>query len=110
MKFRAVIFAAAVLGWTASSAFGAGKIFDFTLQSLTLTDGFGEVTVKATNKTGKFVSRMAIRCEFKDQGGKTIDVGWRRNLVLAAGKTDVFKVRGKTKISTLRSVNCHLSF
>jgi hypothetical protein len=110
MNFKPAIFAAIAVGLTATAADAAGKIFNIALQNFTVTDGIGEVTVKTTNKTGKFVSHIAIRCDFKDQGGKIVDVGWRRNLSLAAGKTDLFKVRGKTSMGTVKSANCNLTF
>jgi len=110
MKLKSAVFATIVVGLTATAAAGAGKIFDIALQNFTVTDGVGEVTVKATNRTGKFVTRIAIRCEFKDPHGKIVDVGWRRNLSLADGKTDFFKIQGKTSMSTVRSANCNLSF
>ena len=102
--------AAIAIGLTVSTAHAAGKVFDMAVQDFKVTDGIGEVTVKATNKTGKFASHIAIRCDFKDQHGKIVDVGWRRNLSLPAGKTDLFKVRGKTSMATAKSAYCNLNF
>jgi hypothetical protein len=110
MNLQAAMLAAIAVGLTATAAEGARKIFDFTLQNLTMVDGVAEVTVKATNMSGKFVSRIAISCNFKDQHGKIVDVGWRRNLSLAAGKTDSFKVRGKTSTDAVKTVFCNLRF
>jgi hypothetical protein len=110
MSIRRVVFTAIAIGLTAGTAFAAGKIFDMAVQDFKVTDGIGEVTVKATNKTGKFASHIAIRCDFKDQHGKIVDVGWRRNLSLPAGKTDLFKVRGKTNMAGVKSAYCNLNF
>jgi hypothetical protein len=110
MKNKSAIFAAIAISLIATTGYAAGKIFDVVVQDFKITDGIGEVTVKATNKTGKFVSHIAIRCDFKDQHGKIVDVGWRRNLSLPAGKTDLFKVRGKTSMSSVKSANCNLTF
>ena len=110
MNHKSVMFAAIATSLAATTGYAAGKIFDMAVQDFKITDGIGEVTVKATNKTGKFASHIAIRCDFKDQHGKIVDVGWRRNLSLPSGKSDLFKVRGKTSMSSVKSANCNLTF
>ena len=110
MNLKSTMLAAIAVGLTFGTAYAAGKIFDMAVQDFKVTDGIGEVTVKATNKTGKFASHIAIRCDFKNQQGKIIDTGWRRNLSLPAGKTDLFKVRGKTSMTGVKSANCNLTF
>jgi hypothetical protein len=110
MNLKSVMSAAIAISLSAGTGHAVGKGFDIVVQDFRVTDGIGEVTVKATNKTGKFVSHIAIRCDFKDQQGKIVDTGWRRNLSLAAGKTDLFKVRGKTSMATAKSAYCNLNF
>jgi hypothetical protein len=110
MNNKSVMFAAIAISLTATTGHAAGKMFDMAVQNFKITDGIGEVTVKATNKTGKFAGHIAIRCDFKDQHGKIVDVGWRRNLSLPSGKSDLFKVRGKTSMSSVKSANCNLTF
>ena len=110
MNIKRAVFAVIAISLTAGTAHAAGKIFDMAVQDFKVTDGIGEVTVKATNKTGKFASHIAIRCDFKDQHGKIVDKGWRGNLSLPAGKTELFKVRGKTNMASAKSAYCNLTF
>lgn len=105
MKFRTMIFAVLAVGGICVSA-NAGKIFDFRIQKLAVKSGVAEATISMTNTSGRFVARLDIRCEFKDASGKTVDVGWRRHLKLAVGKTEYAVVQGKSGADKTRKVDC----
>ncbi|MDW6020425.1 hypothetical protein SAZ10_01475 [Mesorhizobium sp. BAC0120] len=105
MKVKSFLFAALAAGLIVEAA-GAAKMYEFYIQDFKLKDGVAHVVVKAVNQSGKFASGLAIRCEFKDQSGKTLDVGWRRNLIVAAGKSETFTLLSKKNMEKARSVKC----
>lgn len=107
MKFRAVVFSVLAVGAISTSAH-AGKLYDFSIQKLVAKSGTAEATLKMTNTSGHYMPRVDIRCEFKDSKGKTIEIGWRRHLRLAVGKTEYATVQVKTGTETPRKVNCEV--
>lgn len=107
MKFRTVAFAVFAVGGICMPA-NAGKLYDFRVQKLVMNSGVAEATVKMTNTSGHYMPRVDIRCEFKDAKGKTIEVGWRRYLRLAVGKTEYTTVQAKTGTETPRKVSCEV--
>ena len=107
MKLRSILFAVLAVGGICMPVHAA-KLYDFAVQKFVVNAGIGEATVKLTNLSGQFMPRVDIRCEFKDGKGKTVDIGWRRYLKLAVGKTEYATVQGKKAMDTVRKVNCQI--
>jgi hypothetical protein len=107
MKLRSILFAVLAVGGICMPV-QAAKLYDFVVQKFVVNAGIGEATVKLTNLSGQFMPRVDIRCEFKDGNGKTVDIGWRRYLKLAVGKTEYATVQGKKAMDTVRKVNCQI--
>jgi hypothetical protein len=107
MKLRLTLFAVLAVGGICMPAHAA-KLYEFVIQKFVVNAGVGEATLKLTNLTGHFIPRLDIRCEFKDGKGKTVDIGWRRYLRLAAGKTEYATVQGKKAMDTVRKVDCQV--
>lgn len=107
MKLIAVVVAVLAASGISIPA-QAGKLYDFRIQKVAVKSGVAEATISMTNTSGRFLSRLDIRCEFKDGKGKTVDIGWRRYLKLAVGKTEYVVVQGKLGVDTVRKVNCNV--